>query len=230
MISDLKARDSVAVVGYKPPQKISEKKILSQFPNLFLSHYDHLEVMITVILKMAKAQFTTEQGRFVFSDPDMIVFVIDNLDEAPITLLEKQFDEKPGSIAKLVKKASQSKGRLAEKDRLSVQLLEFNAVVREQQSLNGMTFFELTERSHAVLNEVVAAYSRLQSRIEDQPDANEHMVKAIEKDKALALGILLNADNFSTVGQMQEIVDKYAPIAREFHRQTKDGFRIFAGQ
>jgi hypothetical protein len=230
MISDLKAMDSVAVVGYKLPRKTSEEKILSQFPNLFLSHYDHLEVTITVILKLAKAQFTTGLGKFGISGPNMIVIVIDNLDEAPITLLEKQFDEKPGSIAKLVKKASQSKGRLAEKDRLSVQLLEFNAVVREQPSLNGMTFFELNERSHAVLNEVVAAYSRLQSRIEDQPDTDQQMVKAIEKDKALALKILLNADNFSTVGQMQEIVDKYAPIAREFHRQTKEGLPIFAGQ
>lgn len=230
MMSDLKAMDSVAVVGYKLPRKTSEEKILSKFPNLFLSHYDYLEVMITVIFKLAKVQFTTVRENIDLSRRDMIAIVIDNLDEAPVALLEKQFDEKPGSIAKLVRKASQSKGRSAEKDRLSVWIFDLKFVAREQQSLNGMTFFELAERSHAVLNEVVAAYSRLQLRIEDGQHADEQMIRAIEKDKALALEILLNADNFSTVGQMQEIVDKYAPIAREFHRQTKEGFRIFAGQ
>jgi hypothetical protein len=142
------------------------------------------------------------------------------LDNVRIGEIEAVFDQKPGSMWKLVQKALQSEPKVAEKRGVMVRFGSFLKPKKEETQISGMTFYELSETSHAILNEVVAAYSRLLLKLKGKKDADQLILEAIKKNKMLALDILRKSANFSTIGRMQDIIDKYAPIAQKLHQQT----------
>jgi hypothetical protein len=224
MQSNLKTANSVAVVDYKVPRKEGTDKVPPSFRNILLSYHDYLEVLIKVLFQLATPIKFNRSKEYDITGRFGVTFIIRNLDDAPIAQLEHEFGEKPGSIQKVLEKALHSKTGEAEKNRISVTWVDAGNLESEEQSQTGLTFFELAERSHAVLNEVVAAYTRLLLKLKDDRYADKKLIEMIGTNKSLALKILRNSDNFSTVRQMQEIIDKYAPIVREFHSQGSPHF------
>lgn len=226
MTKEAKIWDSV-VVDYQLPAEKVEHDLATKY-RIFLSYYNYLDFKLRFLVGVEPAPsiwvlFETEN-----IPNNRIVFVLDNLDDMRIGEIESVFDQKPGSFEKLIQKAQQNKLKSAEKNGLRVRYASFLKPKKEEAQVSGMLFFELSETSHAILNEIVAAYSRLLLQLKDKPDTNQMVIEAIQKNKKLALDILQKSVNFSTIGRMQEIVDKYAPIAHELHQQLLAGLRTFA--
>ncbi len=217
MTKDAQTWDSF-IVDYQLPAEKVEHDLAAKYP-IFLSYHDDLDFRLRFLVgvELASSSWLLFETKDISTD--RIIFVADNLDKVRIDEIESVFDQKPGRLYKLVQKALQNKLKSAEKDGLRVRFTSFLRPKKEEAQVSGLTFFELSETSHAILNEVVAAYSRLLLKLKDKQQTDQQVIEAIQKNKKLALDILRKSANFSTIVQMQKIVDKYAPIAHELHQQ-----------
>ena len=152
-------------------------------------------------------------------------FVLPSEEAKPIHDMEVVL-EKEGQITKLIMEAKDAPNKRAQQDDLSVSFtydwelltdfgdFDIKATGEPAEAVSGLRFYEYTETANALLNDVVAGYTRLafHERKKSQPDPI--FLDELESTKRLALTLLRQPQSFFSMDRLQEVIEDYTPIVR----------------
>lgn len=139
---------------------------------------------------------------------------------------------KPGQIVSLVLQAKFAPSGRAQQDDLTVSLEDWEAVDDfgdfsaeaeaevPDEPISGQRFYEYTEMAHALLNDVVAGYTRLAFRERKKGNQDTEFLTELEVNKTLALTLLRQSKTFSSLDQLREVIDNYTPIVRALYNPS----------
>src|SRR5579863_2870765 len=182
-----------------------------------------VKLQLAVRTKYIRAAIISPINLHGSSQRKMVQFVLPFAEKNRLNEIESLFDIK-GRINTLVNEAIRSRTFRAHDEDLSVAIEDMENVedfvvdeVEEQATISGMTFYEYTEKAHALLSQVIAGYSRLelQERKKEHPDA--HFLEELQNNQAVAFNLLRKADTFSSIDQMSELISDYTPIVRALY-------------
>lgn len=193
----------------------NQSRTFSYSGDLFLSEESKLLIVLIVLWKINSVAISrSQEDQVTFLEFDFDPINTFSLDYNSIDLLFKQ---EPGTVDSLWKKANAARKTSARKGNLSVEIGPYEEAKKEEAQVSGLLFYELTETAHALLHAAAAAYSRMSVKESNKNTPDELLLKEIGENKKLARDILSRAENFSSLAQLQAIVEKYSPIVKALY-------------
>ncbi len=212
------------VVRYRPTRKAI--RVSSRYVPIFLPVERQYNLMLETITQQMKGVIVRSINLMRPGRPSSVwQFVINSEEAQPIHDMEVVL-EKEGQITKLIMEAKGAPDKRARQDDLSVlftydwELLtdlgdfDLKATGEPDGPTSGLRFYEYTETANALLNDVVAGYTRLafQERKKSQPEPG--LLEELEINKKLALTLLRQPQSFFSIDRLQEVIEDYTPIVR----------------
>jgi hypothetical protein len=157
---------------------------------------------------------------------DFLVFVLHSFTHDQIRQVETLLD-KPGRITHLLQEATTGLSRKVTENDLSVEIEDQEPFAefsddepQEEAPASAMKFYEYTEKVHALLNEAVAGYTRLEMKETKKEKPDTDLLAEIDSNRALAINLLRKFKTFSSLERMSEIVDEYTPIVKALYQYS----------
>ena len=85
------------------------------------------------------------------------------------------------------------------------------------EDVSGMKFYELTELSTSILNDIVSAYTRLEFKEEREHIPNRDLIREYDVKRSEVFRELCKSDNFKSIDSMNSIIETYLPLHKQLH-------------
>jgi hypothetical protein len=83
------------------------------------------------------------------------------------------------------------------------------------EEVSGMDFFVASELSNSILNDIVAAYTRLEFKEGRKQSPDFKQIREWDLKRAEVWKVLSKSENFMSLTKMNEIIETYTPILKQ---------------
>ncbi len=229
-----KKKGPAIVVRYRLPVKSAGVRY---FPRVFLSSDRQFKFRLALAFKNADLAVELISPLIShFSKSPIFKFTLSATETKQIQDVEA-FLDKPGRVVYLIGEAKRAKNKKAHENELSVSLEDLEAMEdfadfspegESEELVSGMKFYEYTETAHALLNDVVAGYTRLAFKEKKKELPDTGFLAELEANKILALNLLRQSKTFASLDEMSEVITEYTPIVRALYdRNSSSSLPVF---
>jgi len=83
------------------------------------------------------------------------------------------------------------------------------------EEVSGMDFFVAIELSNSILNDIVAAYTRLEFKEGRKQTPDFNLIREYDLKRSEVWKVLCKSENFISLDKMNEIIEIYTPILKQ---------------
>ena len=83
------------------------------------------------------------------------------------------------------------------------------------EEVSGMDFYVAAELSKSVLNDIVATYTRIEFKEGRKQNPDFSRIREFDEKRSEVLGLLYKSENFSSLDNMNKIIEKYLPVLKQ---------------
>jgi hypothetical protein len=91
----------------------------------------------------------------------------------------------------------------------------FSTPAEGPMEVGGMDFFVASELSNSILNDIVAAYTRLEFKEGRNQSPDFKVIREYDLKRSEVFKELCRLDNFKSVDSMNKIIETYSPILKQ---------------
>jgi hypothetical protein len=81
--------------------------------------------------------------------------------------------------------------------------------------VSGMDFYVASELSNSILNDIVAAYTRLEFKEGRKQSPDFNVIRQYDMKRSEVWKVLCKSENFSSLASMNKIIEVYTPILKQ---------------